>query len=187
MESINLIYPNSPLPAEVKTHQEQSTPLQNMENPDYLAKCIAWLAERCWSPYKTRVLKALFIADQLSFEERGYAITALSYVHMPHGPMVANPNLILQVVRDAGYIQIYEDNSGVMILATDKDWEIQDRDYDYMEQAARFVNSFASVKELSNSTHTLTHWKNSRSGQEIGFQAGKEVTELVNARLEGLY
>ncbi|MDR0309016.1 MAG: hypothetical protein LBH87_03705, partial [Coriobacteriales bacterium] len=83
-----------------------------------------------------------------------------------------------------GYIQLEENEFGTMISATEKGNEVLAEDLVYLEKAAKFINSFKSVEDLSDSTHTLSLWKKRRSGELIEYANGSEVTELVGTRIQ---
>ena len=150
--------------------------------PDYIGQCIAWLAGIARLPYKTRVLKALFIADYLSFEKRGHSISGLAYACMPFGPMVSNHDLVISVMVAQGYIMTETNEFGTIIKANRKDHWINDEDAKILETAMRFIDSFNTVEEISESLHSLESWKNRKSGELIEFRAGAEVSELVEGK-----
>ncbi|MCL1879537.1 MAG: DUF4065 domain-containing protein [Actinomycetia bacterium] len=132
----------------------------------------------------TRVLKSLFIADFLSFEKRGQAITGITYARMPHGPMAVSYRTILDTAERDRHIQIEDNACGKIICPINKNQDITDGDMAYLQAATTFVSSFTTVEELSEATHALKLWSSLNNGELIRFEAGDEVARLVSTVVE---
>ena len=152
-------------------------------NPDYVGRCISWVAGNIPRPYITWVLKTLFIADYLAFEDCGSAITGFQYACMPYGPMVANYDIVLGAMQQNGYINLVAFDNRKLIEQTDVSPDVDVNDIKYLQTAVAFTKSFNNVNELSNATHDLPLWKNRKLGELIRFEPGNDVTNLVNSRL----
>jgi putative zinc finger/helix-turn-helix YgiT family protein len=147
---------------------------------DYIGQCVSLLASLCRLSYITRIGKALFVSDFLAFESRGEAITGLRYARMQHGPVPVDYSVLFQSLERLGYISRTRNEYGECIYPKVENYDaITEEDMRSLKKAAQFVDSFTSVEELSNCTHSLALWACRRNAEIIEFEAGDEVTRLV--------
>lgn len=151
-----------------------------------IAAAMNYLSSLCAHPYYTRVIKACFVADFLSFERDGVSLLGLSYARAPHGPVIDGHQRIRRALEQSGDIELEDDGLGLLFVPSNElsaaDLFSSD-DLDLLDLAARFVDSFPTVGQLSEATHALPCWQTTANGKLIPYERGSEVWSFVEERL----
>lgn len=147
---------------------------------DRVSAMVMRLAEKCSDLYKTKLQKAAYFCDGLTFELTGTSLTGMSYAHATYGPIMTDYDmLITRMVRDGsvrcepcGWGSVVVSNKPIPAVFTEDELSIIDR-------VAEFVNTFPSTTELSDYSHELDAWKQTSSGELISYV--REKNEIQNA------
>lgn len=155
--------------------------------PQRIAAAMNLIAEQCREPYFTRVIKGCFVADFMHFERYGTSLLGLSYAHAPHGPVIDGHALVRQNLEQAGLITLADDGWGLRFAPTEsassQSGTFDEQELAILREAAQFVDSFDSVRTLSDATHELDCWKSTLDGETIPYRRDGQVGALVEARL----
>lgn len=141
-------------------------------------------ANRCPGLYKTKIQKAFFFADHLNYERTSRSLTGMTYAHAPFGPIMYNMDEVLMSLKQNGYIETVEDEFGDIIrpLTSPTDCFTAD-ELELIDEIVEFVNSFNTVKAISDYSHELDAWKNTDDGNTIEYGMGfGQVEDAVQAR-----
>lgn len=152
-----------------------------------ISSAMNYIASHCRQPYFSRVIKGCFIADSLSYEKNGFSILGLQYAHAPHGPVIDGHKTLRGRLENEGLIELTDDGLGFLFETSDQNpATVSDFDEDelkILDEASSFVDSFDTIRELSDATHELSGWLETEEGQPIRFRREAEVTALVENRL----
>lgn len=156
-------------------------------NPERIAAAMNLIATRCEEPYFTRVIKGCFIADFIHFERYGTSLLGLSYAHAPHGPVIDSHALVRRSLEQRGLIVLEDDGLGLLFhpekARPQPTAAFEDTEMQILDEAARFVDSYGSVKALSDATHELDCWRSTIDGETIPYRRNGQVNALVEKRL----
>lgn len=154
------------------------------------------LASRCNDLYVTKLQKALFFCDFLSFERLGRSLTGLEYVHGTYGPMIDKRDILILELESNGSIVRKEQDCGEIVVITDvalnalpecEDKLFSDDEQAIISEVVSFVNSFSTTSQLSDYSHTLNCWKMTDPGKAIDYGIGDgssgEIDHVVKARM----
>lgn len=176
---------------EIPLYDEESAPGPSRKNgyraPDMerMAALVVALAGKCTDLYKTKLHKAMFFCDSLSFERLGRSLTGLSYAHADFGPVMNDGDYLLARLAHDGFIRLRERDWGEVVCPLkEPSCLFSDCENDLIDEVARFVNSFTSASSISSCSHTLRAWKDTPNGRIIDY--GKnlgEVSKTVEERL----
>lgn len=149
---------------------------------DRFIESVYVLAKNCKNFCITKLHKALFFADSITYEKTSVSITGLKYAHGWHGPMVDNRDHMYSIITSSGALSINENSDGwgsfVTCLEQPKH-VLSDEEIQCLTNVSIFINTFKSASELSEYSHTLDAWSNTENGQIITFK--KDSTEVTNA------
>jgi putative zinc finger/helix-turn-helix YgiT family protein len=149
-----------------------------------MAQCIHILSEKLNASYVTRVMKALFFADFMQFEQSGESITGLTYAALPMGPVPDGYRNLLQILETENLIEIQSDKVGSLVFSKNVIPTFDAGTVAMIHLAAEFVNSFQNTTELSEYTHKLFLWTRQQNGDPIPYSSDGEVGRLVEMRLK---
>lgn len=152
-----------------------------------ISAAMNYIAARCKAPYFSRVIKGCFIADSLSYEKNGYSLLGLQYAHAPHGPVIDGHKELRNQLEQEGLVELVDDGFGFLFDTSKCDvgssTQFDDDEIRLLDEAACFVDSFETINELSEATHELSGWQQTKNGQTIPFRRNSEVTAYVEDRL----
>ncbi len=151
-----------------------------------LAAVAAYFAERCCDLFKTKFQKAMFFSDSLIFERTGRSATGICYAHADFGPVMNDYDEILCRLELEGYVKRCSKDWGTIVAPGLRHPEpiLSEDEMEILEEVALFVDSFRSAKEISEYSHTLRAWSDTKSGAIIEYGASfGEVSEAVAKRI----
>lgn len=145
------------------------------------------LAEKCSALFKTKLQKAMFFCDSLSFERTGTSMTGITYAHADFGPVMNDYALLIARLKSDGVISLEPSGWGsVVVPASEPPHTLGGDELEIIDEVALFVDSFNSSGELSDYSHGLAAWKTTRSGELIAYgKSHGEVSAAVQARMDG--
>ena len=149
---------------------------------------MAELSRRCSKLYWTKLQKAAFYADMVSYERTGQSLTGLSYAHATYGPVIDQRDEMRLILSQRGAIDFVEEGWGeVAIPLAEGPGRFSDEELSLIDEVSAFVNTFSSASELSGYSHGLGCWENSADGQIIEYtSSGSEVDASMARRLEAV-
>lgn len=119
---------------------------------------------------KTRANKLAFYSDFYNFRLTGRSISGSSYIHLPHGPVIADYEDLLAKMDENGFLNIEDSDGGSFISSTDGAW--RDILSEEEKETCRLVlEKFGKLNaaEISDQSHSETAWKNTRTGETISY------------------
>ena len=144
------------------------------------------LARRCEKLYWTKLQKAAFYADMVSFERNGKSLTGLTYARATHGPVIDRKDEMRLILTDRKAVDFVEEGWGEIVVPLDgSTGRFDDDELSLIDEVAGFVNTFDSASDLSDYSHELGCWRSSLNGQVIEYTSeGYEAGESMCRRLE---
>ena len=107
-----------------------------------VAATVRALAERCTDLYKTKLQKAMFFCDFLSFDQNSRSLTGLCYAHACYGPVMDDKDTILYTLRRSGVIDVKQRGWGEVVIPDGPAPEVLDNDdLALIDRVAAFVNT----------------------------------------------
>ncbi len=152
---------------------------------DRVRAMVMCLAEKCPNLYKTKLQKAAYFCDGLTFELTGKSLTGMSYAHATFGPIMTDYNMrIARMVRD-GSIRFASHEWGDVIVANKPIPNVfTETELSIIDKVAGFVNTFPSTKDISDYSHELDAWKRTLNGELISYADGvNEIQEAIERRM----
>ena len=143
------------------------------------------LAKKCHDLYKTKLQKAAYFCDSLTFELTGKSLTGMSYAHATYGPIMTDYEMrIARMVRDGSIRRESHEWGDVIIPNKEIPVVFTNDEMLIIEKVAAFVNSFPSATELSEYSHELDAWKSTSNGELISYPRGNnEIQEAIERRM----
>ena len=146
---------------------------------DRVAALVFTLASKCKALYWTKLQKALFFADMLSYERTGTSLTGLTYAHATFGPVMDRKDVIRYMLAKSGVVAFCEDGWGEVLVPGHCDVRpFDDDELALIDEIADFVNTFNTASELSDYSHRLTCWSESADGQIIEYRREQNLLSL---------
>lgn len=155
-------------------------------DPGRVSAAMNYLSALCQKPYYTRIIKACFVADFLSYEKNGVSLLGLSYARAPHGPVVDGHQRVRRSLEQSGDIVLEDDGMGLLFASRGPERAMavfSPAELDILDLAARFVDSYSTVGQLSEATRALPCWQRTQNGALIPYERDCEVSALVESRL----
>lgn len=142
------------------------------------------LARRCRNLYKTKLQKAMFFLDYYCFGLTSSSLTGIAYAHADYGPVINDKDTLLYALQRQGKIALVPNGWGEIVTPlVDPDEVFDERELGYIELVARFVDTFESASEISDFSHGLAAWRDTRSGEVIDYPShAAEVVRAVDGR-----
>jgi len=142
---------------------------------------VVFFAKKQCDLYKTKLMKLLWYADMLSFKQRVQSISGMKYVHQNFGPVPENHELILGILKAAGYIDLVSvrEHDGEMVKAVaDFDMECLSREELNILQRVneRFKNE--SATKISAISHKESGYINTEKLQFISYAYAEQLKEF---------
>ena len=154
-------------------------------NLDRVAALVYELASKCRELYWTKLQKALFFADMVSYERFSRSLTGLSYAHAAFGPVVDHKDEVRLILVNRGTISFKECGWGeVLVPLEPSEQPFGAEELALIDEVAVFVNSFGTATDLSDFSHELTCWRDSIDGEIIEYT--QDNNEIGRAMLERL-
>lgn len=153
-----------------------------------VAALVYELASRCQDLYWTKLQKAVFFADMISFERYSCSLTGLSYAHATHGPVMDRKDEVRYILVDRGTIAFRERGWGeILVPLRPSVQRFSPEELELIDEVANFVNTFASASELSDFSHGLDCWGESVDGEIIEYTRNNgEVGDSMAKRMKRL-
>lgn len=146
------------------------------------------LAGKCHDLYWTKLQKAMFFADAVSYERFGQSLTGLSYAHATYGPVVDRKDEMRCVLTDSGIVSFKECGWGEVLVPLQFDERLFDEnELALIDEVAHFANSFNTASELSNFSHQLSCWSESADGEFIDYTKGSNEVEKAMCERSGVH
>lgn len=149
---------------------------------DYEKICAMVMFFACKSPelLKTKLLKLLNYADMIYYKENGISISGVRYVHIQHGPVPENYDILfgmmsadhiahIEIVYDGKYEkhQVISDCNVPEGILSDKEVAVMERVYE------KFAG-FGSV-EISDYSHREKGYRSTKQGEIIPYSYAKYI------------
>lgn len=146
------------------------------------------LAEKCRDLYWTKLQKAAFFVDMAYFDLNGRSLTGLTYAHATYGPVIDRKEEIRFILADKGIVTFQEYGYGEILLPLAYDGvPFTTEELSFIDEIAKFVNTFDSASELSDFSHALGCWASSVDGETIEYTSDSgEVAQSITERLNKL-
>lgn len=152
-----------------------------------VASVVRKLSSLCPDLFWTKLQKALYFTDALAFEFNSRSMTGLQYAHADHGPVVEGRDAIRVALTGRDVVRIDEASSGWGEIVTPGTSEVASLgadDAEIVERVAGFVNTFPTAGALSDYSHTLHSWMDTRNGESIEYTTNVgEVSAAIERRL----
>lgn len=153
-----------------------------------VAALIVRLSHQCNNLYKTKLQKAAFFCDTYAYETSGVSLTGIRYAHAPHGPVINDKDEVIAVLQRTGMIKLdeVEGSWGEVVKPVGNPPEVfSDDELDLIDYVAEFVNKFSTSKSISEFSHTLSAWQNTKDGEIISYaKTENEVRQAVDEALQ---
>ena len=146
------------------------------------------LADRCHDLYKTKLQKAMFFVDHVSFERTSRSMTGLAYAHADYGPVMDGRERVVSDLVDQGVVRLEQKGWGeVVVPVRNREDVLSQAELDLVDEVAEFVDTFETAAEISDFSHHLDAWSDTTSGEIIDYMAhAPQVDDSVRARMESL-
>lgn len=147
---------------------------------------LVWLlASKCRKLYKTKLQKAAFFCDTYACECLGKSITGASYAHANYGPVINNYEILLTAMERNGHIELQPEGCGEIIVPREKpSCEFSPEELDIVDRIVEFVDSFTTVNELSEYSHSLDAWKSTANGERIRYNSPfGQISNAIEGRV----
>lgn len=171
--------------ADLEAASSSSTNGYRRLDVDRLAALVYELATRCHDLYWTKLQKALFFADMISYERFSCSLTGMSYAHATHGPVMDHKDEVRYILVNRGTIRFRERGWGEIVVALQPgSHPFTTKELALIDEVASFVNSFDTATELSDFSHKLTCWSTSADGEIIEYTSDTgEVGSAMRKRM----
>lgn len=142
------------------------------------------LARRCRNLYKTKLQKAMFFLDHYCFVQTGSSLTGIAYAHADYGPVINDKDALLYALQQRGEIKLVQNGWGEIVTPlANSDDAFDESELEYIDLVARFVDTFDTATDLSNFSHELAAWKETKSGEIIDYpRYAEEVVRAIERR-----
>ena len=152
---------------------------------DRISELAIILSERCTQLTVTKFQEAMFFADSLSYEHSSRSLTGLVYVHGTYGPMINNCDALLYELQEQSVVTLVPYGDGAVLLPAARPQGLCSKpELHVIDEVVEFVNSFRTASELSECSHGLSIWANTKCGQTIGYTSSlTEASKAVETRL----
>ena len=142
------------------------------------------LARRCGNLYKTKLQKAMFFLDFYCFGLTSASLTGIEYAHADYGPVINDKDTLLYALQQQGKIALVPNGWGEIVTPLAGSEDVFDKkELEYIDLIARFVDTFETASEISEFSHDLAAWKETRSGEVIDYpKYAKEVMSAIGRR-----
>ena len=148
---------------------------------------IVTLANRCRDLYVTKLQKAMYFCDALSFELTSRSMTGLAYAHAPRGPIIDQWNLMVGSMEHDGIVSLDQAPSGwgeIVVAHSGPEVEFDEEESEIIDRIVAFVNTFDTAREISECSHRISSWRNTVDGQKMDYlDIGGEVSAVITERL----
>lgn len=130
---------------------------------------------------KTKLMKLLWYADFLMFKNKEKAISGISYVHFPYGPVPKNHDLMLGTMEGINAIKIIEEEAynGYIKIIIESQEKIKEDIFDNEELSIlKYVNDYFKdfgSKEIADFSHEEEGWIKTDNYQNISYEFAKNL------------
>lgn len=129
---------------------------------------------------KTKLLKIAFLCEYEFFREYTVSITGWPYARLPYGPVPQEYKQILDVAERDGYLESQDFDDGRVVFRAGPastglpgDGQFSDHEVRVVQEVvSRWKGETATV--LSEYTHTLPAWKETKHAREISYARALE-------------
>lgn len=152
---------------------------------DRVTAVVCELASRCVDLYKTKLQKAMFFTDFLCYSRTAQSMTGLAYAHADYGPVMDGRDRIISILQDGGAIELVPKGWGEVVVPKCGPTGVLSADeIQLINEVAEFVNTFENAADISSFSHGLDAWRNTASGQPIGYAANAvQVADAIERRM----
>lgn len=143
-------------------------------------------ASKCNDFYWTKAQKAMYFCDALCYETTGRSMSGARYAHGMYGPIMQDRVEIIGELEQQGVVSTRPCGWGFIIEpGKASSHGLTSEDEAMVDRVADFVNTFSTASELSDYSHKLEAWKQTKNGEmiEYGTVFG-QVTKAINSRLK---
>lgn len=143
------------------------------------------LAGKCHNFCKTKLQKASYFCDGLTFELTGRSLTGMTYVHATYGPIMPDYDMRISRMICDGSIRYELYEWGKVIVPNKLIPDVfTDEELSIIDKVAEFVNTFPSATELSDYSHELDAWKRTSNGELISYvRDSNEIQDAIERRI----
>lgn len=143
-----------------------------------------YLTEKCPGMGKTKLNKAFFYTDFVSFAVSSCSMSGLKYARAPYGPVANQHSALFEEMVKRGYL--LEDRVSLGVLdasvfepAVPFDRTLfSDEEFRILEKVADFINSFERASDLSEYSHQEDLWKNAQNGELISYMDAFSLKDI---------
>ena len=139
---------------------------------DRVAALVFILSGKCPRLFWTKLQKALFFADMVSYERSSRSLTGLAYAHATYGPVMDKKEEVRSFLARRGTVEFAEEDGGygeVLVPKAQNGTPFTDAELALIDEVAAFVNTFDRAKDLSDFSHQLACWANTPTGRVIEY------------------
>lgn len=143
-------------------------------NLELTENIISYIASKVKNLTITSINKYLWFIDILSFNQRGVAITGLTYQNQQYGPTIMDKKYEEILMLDDKYMRSdYEDENGTKsIIISKNNYNLNDLNEREKEIIDTIINLLKDkkVSEISNLSHKEEGWKKTKRSENISFE-----------------
>lgn len=143
------------------------------------------LAHRCKKLYKTKLQKAMFFLDYYCFGQTSSSLTGIAYAHAYYGPVINDKDTLLYTLQQRGEIELIQNEWGEIVRPlVNSDETFDEGELDFINLIAKFVDTFDTASEISDFSHSLAAWKETKNGEAIDYpKYAEEIVKAVDRRI----
>ena len=155
---------------------------------DRVAALVFARATRCHELYWTKLQKAMFFTDMVSYERNRCSLTGLTYARAPRGPIMDRMDEIRLILVRSGAVELQQYGWGEILIPKQMDLQpFSEDELALIDEMAAFVNTFDTSTELSDFSHLLNCWDEGVDGQIIEYtlddgEVGLAMREKMSAK-----